>query len=209
MPLLKMTILAFKSFENPMDFMNPSMFIASFNPESYTINHNFTKDQKQTTGSSQQTAPTTSVNLKKMSFEFLIDGTGANGEEKIVLLEVKKFEKLVKSDSIIDSSSNSYLSLNKLLLLWGTFMFACEIESYAVKYTLFSQLGIPLRATISATFNESVAGSKLDIFDRLIDGDFDQVTHLHGFLSNAYSITQNVKKSVEMARAEDLNSLRG
>lgn len=212
MPLLKMTILAFKSFENPLDLKNPSMFMAMFNPSSYKVEHVFTKDATQTTGSGEQTAPITAISPKKMSFDFLIDGTGANGEDRIVLLEVMKFEKLVKSDTATIATSatqNGYLNLNKLLLLWGTFMFTCEIESYSVNYTLFSQLGIPLRATISATFNENVAGSKLGIFDSIIGGDLDQVSNLAGFLSNSFAITQNAAKSVEMAREENLNSLRG
>lgn len=206
MPLLKMTILAFKSFDNPMDLMTPSMFIAMFNPASYKVEHIFAKDEKTTAGSEGETMPTTAVSPQKMTFDFLIDGTGASGENRIVLLEVKKFEKLVKPD--VQTTEKGYLNLNKLLLLWGTFVFACEIESYSVNYTLFDQVGIPLRATISATFSENVEGSKLDIFNQILDDDLDKVVNLGGFLSNAFSVTQNAAKSVEMAREENLSSLR-
>lgn len=211
MPLLKMTILAFKSFENPADLMNPSMFTAMFNPASYKVEYVFTKDEKEATGTTGGIVLTTSVSPQKISFDFLIDGTGANGENRIVLLEVMKFEKLVKfKESVLDGATpSSHLKLNSLLLLWGTFTFACEIESYSVNYTLFNQLGIPLRATISANFVESTAGSKLNIFDRVLDNDLDQVTNLAGFLSNSFAITQNAAKSVEMARKENLSSLRG
>ncbi len=95
MALLKMTILAFKSFDNPMDLLKPRIFLAMFNPASYKVEYNFTKDKKETAGSDTQTAIVTAISLKKMTFDFLIDGTGANGDERIVLLETKKFEKLV------------------------------------------------------------------------------------------------------------------
>ncbi len=210
MALLKMTILSFKSFDNPMDLLKPSLFLAMFNPASYKIEYNFTKDKKETTGATDQTAPISAVSLKKMSFDFLIDGTGANGDNRIVLLEIKKFEKLVMPDKSIitafDNASTAQLELPKLLLVWGTFMFSCEIESFSVNYTLFNQLGIPLRATISATFSEKKMPGALDAFNN--STELEVVTNVASFLSTAYTITNNIAQSVELARSENLNSLR-
>ena len=210
MALLKMTILSFKSFDNPMDFLKPRLFLAMFNPASYKIEYNFTKDKKETSGNAEQTAPISAVSLKKMSFDFLVDGTGANGDERIVLLEIKKFEKLVmpeKSDiAAFNAAGTAQLKLPKLLLVWGTFMFSCEIENYSVNYTLFDQMGIPLRATISATFNEVVMPEALDTFNN--SAALDAVTNVASFLSTAFTITNNAEKAVDMARDENLNSLR-
>ena len=210
MGLLKMTILSFKSFDNPMDLLKPRMFLAMFNPASYKIEYNFTKDKKETAGGGIQTAKVTAVSLKKMTFDFLIDGTGANGDERIVLLEIKKFEKLVmpeKSEiTAFNDSSKEQLNMPKLLLVWGTFMFSCEVESYSVNYTLFNQLGIPLRATISATFNEVVLPEALSAFND--SAELDAITNVASFLSTAFTITNNVAKAVDMARDENLNSLR-
>ena len=210
MALLKMTILSFKSFQNPMDLLKPRLFLAMFNPASYKVEYNFTKDKKETTGNAEQTAPVTAVSLKKMSFDFLIDGTGANGDDRIVLLEIKKFEKLVMPDKsaiqACNSAGTAQLDMPKLLLVWGTFMFSCEIESYSVNYTLFNQMGIPLRATISATFNEVVMPEALNTFAN--SEVIDTVTNVASFLSTAYTITNSVEKAAEMARDENLNSLR-
>lgn len=210
MALLKMTILSFKSFVNPLDLLKPRLFLAMFNPASYKVEYNFTKDKKETSGNAEQTAPITAVSLKKMSFDFLIDGTGANGDERIVLLEVKKFEKLVmpeKSDiAAFNAASTAQLNLPKLLLVWGTYMFSCEIESYSVNYTLFNQLGIPLRATISANFSEVVMPEALSTFAD--SAELDAVTNVASFLSTAFTITNNVAKAVDLARDENLNSLR-
>ena len=193
-----------------MDFLKPRLFLAMFNPASYKIEYNFTKDKKETSGNAEQTAPISAVSLKKMSFDFLVDGTGANGDERIVLLEIKKFEKLVmpeKSDiAVFNAAGTAQLKLPKLLLVWGTFMFSCEIENYSVNYTLFDQMGIPLRATISATFNEVVMPEALDTFNN--SAALDAVTNVASFLSTAFTITNNAEKAVDMARDENLNSLR-
>ena len=215
MALMKMTVLSFKSFDNPMDLLKPRMFLAMFNPASYKVEYNFTKDNKEASGSSNQTSPATAISLRKMTFDFLIDGTGANGDERIVLLETKKFEKVVmpetqKNDLMsLTGAKESHLSLPKLLLVWGTFMFSCEIESFSVNYTLFNQVGIPLRATISATFNELIPNTKIDLLDLFEDiPGVETISNVASFLSTAFTITNNVAKAVEMGREENLNSIR-
>lgn len=210
MALLKMTILSVKSFQNPADLLKPKIFLAMFNPASYKVEYNFTKDKKETSGNTEQTAPVTAVSLKKMSFDFLIDGTGANGDNRIVLLEIKKFEKLVMPDksqiAAFNAAGTAQLEMPKLLLVWGTFMFTCEIENYSVNYTLFNQAGIPMRATISANFNEVVLSQPLDPFAN--STVLDAASNVASFLSTAFTITSSVEKAAEMARSENLNSLR-
>jgi len=213
MSLLKMTILSFKSFKNPADLLKPRIFLAMFNPASYKVEYNFTKDKKETTGDDAQNAPVHAISLRKMTFDFLIDGTGANGDQRIVLVETRKFGSVVmpeKKDLLsFNEAKKAHLELPKLLLVWGTFMFSCEIESYSVNYTLFSQLGIPLRATISATFNEIIPNPKIDILDSFEGPDaLDTISNVASFLSTAFTATNSVVQAVNMARSEDLNSLR-
>lgn len=209
MSLLKMTIFAFKSFDNPMDLIKPKIFVAMFNPASYKVDSFFAKDDKLIAGAEYNTNPVTSITPKKISFEFLIDGTGASGEQKNVLVEVMKFERLVKFESKVFETQKSFLTLNKLLLLWGTFIFTCEIETYSVNYTLFNQLGVPLRATIAATFTENTAGSKLNVFEQILDEELEEQFDILGSFGSASSLYNNASKSAEMARAENLDSLRG
>lgn len=213
MSLMKMTILSFKSFDNPADLLKPRMFLAMFNPSSYKVEYNFTKDQKEATGNDAQSAPVNAISLRKMSFDFLVDGTGANGDQRVVLLETRKFGSVVmpeKKDLLsFNSGKDAHLTLPKLLLVWGTFMFSCEIENYSVNYTLFSQLGIPLRATISATFNEIIPNPKIDILDSFeVPEAVDTISNAASFLSTAFTVTSSVVQAVNMARDENLNSLR-
>ncbi|OLY94241.1 hypothetical protein SAMN05444008_105187 [Cnuella takakiae] len=214
MTLLKMTILSFKSFEKPADLLNPRVFMAMFNPASYKVEFNLTKDKKEATGDAAQSTPVTAVSLKKMSFDFLVDGTGANGDQRVVLQETKKFESVVmpgKKDllSFNSATGNAHLKLPQLLLLWGTFVFPCEIEAFSVNYTLFNQLGIPLRATINASFNEVEPKPRVPLLDRLANAEVvETIGNAASFLSTAFSATNNVVRAVEMAREENLNSIR-
>ncbi len=210
MALLKMIILSFKSFELK-DLNRPFIFNVMFNPASYKIETNLNKDQAQTGGGAVQTSPLNAIELKKMSFDFLIDGTGASGDKRNVLLEVKKFEGVVMpSKSELNAlAQGTKPELPKLILIWGSFVFTCEIDSYAVNYTLFNSLGIPLRATISATFLEVQKGSPTDILDRFMpEAINDTVTGIASFLSTSFALTGNVAASLEKAKEENLNTLR-
>lgn len=212
MALLKMTLLSFKSFDNPVDLLKPRLFFAMFNPASYKVEYNFTKDNKEASGADGQKNPVSAIGLKKMSFDFLIDGTGANGDERIVLLETMKFEKIVMPERkdllAFNEAKSTHLVLPKLFLVWGTFLFSCEIDNYSVNYTLFNQLGIPLRATISASFLEVIPPSN-DLLTSIGESAVvDTITNVASFLSTAYTVTNNVSEAVNMARDENLNSLR-
>lgn len=210
---MKMTILGFKSFDNPADLLKPRIFTAMFNPASYKVEYNFTKDKKEASNSAESTAPVYAISLRTMTFDFLVDGTGANGDRRVVLLETKKFGSVVMPDRSeilsFNAGTSSQLSLPKLLLVWGTFMFTCEIENYSVNYTLFSQAGIPLRATISATFTEVVSKPEIDLLNSFeAPAEVETISNVASFLSTAFSATSSVVQAVEMARTEDLNSLR-
>jgi hypothetical protein len=213
MALMKMTILAFKSFNKPADLLKPRLFMAMYNPASYKVEFNINKDAKDASGGQADSKPVTSVSPRKMTFDFVFDGTGANGQTRFVLLETKNFEKVVMPDRDTDIfslvSKNENLKLPKLLLLYGTFMFSCEIDSFSVNYTLFDTFGIPLRATISATFLEVDPGPGLNAINQFADTiNLDTITNVASFLNNAFAATQNVAAAVGEARNQDLNSLR-
>lgn len=210
-----MTILAFKSFDKPMDLIKPRLFIAMFNPTSYKVESNITKDDRETAGGETQTATAQAVSLKTMTFDFVIDGTGASGEKRIVLLETRNFEKVVMPENSangfvkLSADAGKKIELPKLLLTWGTFIFTCEIESYTINYTLFDTFGIPLRATITATFKERDPKLAKNLLDLITENPVvEQITNAASFLSAAYSVTNNIAKTVDMAREENLNSIR-
>ncbi len=235
MSLMKMTILAFKSFDNPSDLVKPRIFTAMFNPPAYKVERTMVKDTQAASGSDSEANPTGSIQPSKMTFDFVIDGTGAGGQKRIVLAETRNFEQVVMpkkkedasmpgpslpADSVAGSAeqapgdgavvaNKNPVELPKLLLLYGTFMFSCEIESFSVNYTLFDSSGVPLRATISATFSEvEPRGIGASMRDFLQGDSVGTVANVAGFLSNAFAQSQNIVASVKEARSRNLNSLR-
>ncbi len=213
MALMKMTILAFKSFDKPADLLKPRLFMAMYNPAAYKVEYQINKDSKEPAGADTAPTPPTSISPRKMTFDFVFDGTGANGQQRVVLLETKNFENVVmpeKKDllsSVLPANEN--LKLPKLLLLYGTFMFSCEIESFSVNYTLFDTFGIPLRATINATFSEVNPGAAVSFLNNLTESaTANTISNVASFLNNAFAMGQNVAAAVEQARDLNLNSLR-
>ncbi|HMP91428.1 MAG TPA: hypothetical protein PKD90_01040, partial [Phnomibacter sp.] len=147
MSLLKMTILSFSStgIKQLMDI--PQIYMVMFNPNSYKteLKINFNEETPEKTETVKPRFK--NVGPKQFTFDFLVDGTGAAGYKRDVGLDVKSFIKTVGYDRNIGSGSIRYL-----LLIWGGFIQKCVIEAITVNYTLFSALGSPLRATITATF---------------------------------------------------------
>ncbi len=224
MSLMKMTILAFKSFDSPADLVKPRAFRAMFNPPAYKVERTVIKDSQTASGSNSDANPAGAVEPRKMTFDFVVDGTGASGEKRTVLVETLNFEKVVmpeKKDGATApgisadaaggalSDNKNPVELPKLLLLYGTFMFSCEIEAFSVNYTLFDSSGIPLRATISATFSEvEPRGIGASIKDFMQGDTVENVANVAGFLSNAFALSQNIAVSLDQARSRNLNSLR-
>ncbi|MEJ7679304.1 MAG: hypothetical protein WKG06_15895 [Segetibacter sp.] len=167
MSLLKMTILSFSSTGIKQLTDIPQIYMVMFNPNTYKtefkINYDITKPMK--SDDSEKLPRFSSIDSKQFSFDFIVDGTGAAGYKRDVGLDVKSFMKVVGYDvnskasaglqSAVGAATGSAAnipvpSIRKLMLMWGTFIQKCVIESITVNYTLFSSLGAPLRATISA-----------------------------------------------------------
>jgi hypothetical protein len=98
---------------------------------------------------------------------------------------------------------------NYLKLIWGAgFRFNCKLATASVKYTLFNQLGQPLRATIKATFTE-IAGNKEK--SRLQSPDLTKV-HLVKAGDTIYNLAEKEYGSesyyLQIAQANDLINYR-
>jgi hypothetical protein len=180
----------------------------------------------------------TSVESKQFSFDFLVDGTGAAGYKRDVGTDVRSFMKVVGydvnlkaagglqsavaaaagADELAGAGSEANMSavsvpgVRYLMLLWGSFIQKCVIESITVNYTLFSSLGSPLRATISATFreyNDEPKGIIKDITDTVNKFlDSGPVQGLMTVANIAFQVYNAVDQTVAIAKANDLDSIR-
>jgi len=98
---------------------------------------------------------------RTMSVELLFDGyeTGGlvpDGKGKSVAEKIKDLNTMaspVKAGSKNENERRPYMCL----VTWGTTIptFRCVIESLSTKYTMFSDDGVPLRATCTVKFKEA------------------------------------------------------
>lgn len=207
MSLLKMTILSFSSTGLKQLTDLPQVYMAMFNPNSYKteLKVNFDEQQPQKAESGKRLPRFTNVGEKQFSFDFLVDGTGAAGYKRDVGLDVKSFINTVGYDKKVGKDGGG---VRYLMLMWGSFLQKCVIESISINYTLFSSLGSPLRATISATFREyndepSELMKKIDSF---LSSDVAQSAMSVANL--AFSVYNAVDQTVAIASANNLDSIR-
>jgi hypothetical protein len=205
MSLLKMTILSFDKTGSKQLTALPQVYIVMFNPTSYKLEYKVNYDTNQPDGSDGKAAPVKNIEPQQYSFDFLIDGTGAAGYKREVLLDVESFKKTVGYDKKIGNGKGS---VRYLILLWGSMMLKCSIESISVNYTLFNSAGIPLRATISATFKERKDDP--DDFTKAMDDFFesDPVKDGLSVANIAFQAFNGVSQTIAIAEANDLNSIR-
>jgi hypothetical protein len=147
--LAKLTIIPFEDSENIQ--MGPPAgppFVVQFNPETFAIANEIDYEPVQPPpGDDGSEAKFKNIKPRTFDFEFLLDGTGANGEKREVLAQIELFKLTV----------SFYGKIHRprfLVLLWGSFIATCVLESFTITYKLFRPDGTPLRAVLSATFRE-------------------------------------------------------
>lgn len=236
MSLVKLTVLSFNNAGGPDLLAKPPMlYAAMFNPNSYKIEYKINYQPQQPNGATPSnsegaaptagaptapaaagtTTPTTPTGgpageePRTISFDFLIDGTGASGTKRNVFLDVELFKKTVGyQKSLNPTAGDTENLLPFLLLIWGTFIFQCKIESISVNFTLFDTFGIPLRATMSCTFREfpGVLGNMGNPFESALNSNqFATAASVADLMAGVANLAQGV---VSKAKDMDLNSLR-
>ncbi|MEM7105409.1 MAG: hypothetical protein AAF502_19890 [Bacteroidota bacterium] len=203
MSLLKMTIL---SFTEPADLPIPipvNLYMCMFNPESYKIENDIQYNDEQSIGEESWSPVYKGIAPRKFTFDFLIDGTGAAGSKREVFLDVMGFKSAVDFNPLINRTPY-------LLLMWGTMILNCVIDSYSINYTLFRPDGTPLRATISATFMEFKSDTFKAVENAVTAGGL--ITSIAGAAVNLTTIATESMGSpdfhIDIAKANDMDSPR-
>lgn len=163
----KLEKLKILSFEKSDYTGKPKMpFLATFNPDSYTVERKICySDKKGSNAANASEMSYNNSNSRTMSFKFLFDSTGVTGMTIPVPLQVEQF---------MEATANVHGEIHRphyLILNWGTLLFKCVLTKASVNYTLFSPAGIPLRATIDATFKEHMASLRAALEARLKSPD--------------------------------------
>ncbi|NAS14305.1 LysM peptidoglycan-binding domain-containing protein [Flavobacteriaceae bacterium R33] len=148
----KMTVRSYSDPKFEQELKDVEPFVVHVNPENYTQSTqiNFSDEQAQGTSGKQNNHNNTEP--LKMTFDFLLDRTGALGNESDAENGVKEdidhFRK-VALDMEGEIHKPRYLKL-----CWGALIFKCQLEKLDIEYKLFNKEGKPLRATLKCEFRE-------------------------------------------------------
>ena len=126
-------------------------FTVMINPASYSYNRSVSFNKKTGIGQIGNSLKYNRVKEDSVSFDIVIDGTGAvnsaapgkNSED--VKTQIQKLDKVLGYDGNIHEPKHSRL-------LWGSLIFFGRMESMSSQYTLFKPSGEPLRAKIKLAF---------------------------------------------------------
>jgi nucleoid-associated protein YgaU len=204
--LARMLIIPFADSETVQ--MGPPAgppFIAQFNPESFSVSTEIeyaSTDEAQ--GSDGGPAKFKGIKARSFSFDFLLDGTGAQGDKREVVLQVEAFKLTVGFWGDIHRP-------RFLVLQWGTFIVTCVLESYTVTYRLFRADGTPLRATLSASFREHKPKALEELMKNLSSPD---LVHAHLVKDGehlsliSHRIYKDPRYYLDVAEKNGLNNVR-
>lgn len=143
----KMTIIPLKA-SSPIPLPSGLPYVVQFNPETYDERVETVFNQEQPIGADGRHNHFNRTQPRTFTFEFLIDGTGATGDDKReVIAEIALFKKTVEFKGADHKPSF-------LLLVWGTYVVVAVLADLTIKYTMFRKNGTPLRAILTATFIE-------------------------------------------------------
>ncbi len=148
----KMIIQSFSDpkFEDELKDAGP--FIVHVNPENYTQSTTINFSEEQAPGTSANGSNHEKTEPVTLGFDFLLDRTGALGNESDsengVEDDIALFRK-VTLDFEGEIHKPRYLKL-----CWGSLIFKCQMEKLDVEYKLFNREGKALRANLKCSFRE-------------------------------------------------------
>ncbi len=141
-------------------------YMLQLNPSNYSrTNGNKMGDTKKKTettvlASGLKVAKVLPPGPESIKITFTIDATGAVPGFRSVKSDIAKFKNL-----FFDVNPSIHTN-NWCWLVWGDLDFDCKLETLDVNYNLFNALGIPIRATVNATFIEYLdPGKELSNFN--------------------------------------------
>ena len=217
--VLKLTILPFEDVDGVLGVPAGPPFIAQFNPETYTDTVEYAyAEQDPPQGEAASEAKFKNVNPKKFSFELLLDGTGVSpapppagaleatapstGLSVVAQLELFK--------ATVGFAGNIHRP-RFLMLVWGRLIATTVLENYSVAYKLFSPAGLPIRATLTASFREHVPKGMGSLLKNLASPD---IHHVHKVIEGdrlptiVHAVYKDTAHYFDVARANGLDSIR-
>lgn len=140
--------LLIKAYSDPEFSSSAGEYEADINPEKFTHNHSISYTEPTNASSEGNTPKFKSIGPESVSFTLHYDATGiikTNADRDVN----ESIEALKEITYVYDGTIHRS---NYLVISWGTFIFACTLDSIKVDYTMFKSDGTPLRATADVSF---------------------------------------------------------
>ena len=193
-------------------------FTVMYNPNTFSQNYRSVWVEETPQGGSAETQSYRRLKSDSVSFDFLFDGTGVSGVGSTAI----DLNPAVGEVGYVQEQIDDFLALtqglngsthepNFLQLSWGTFIFNGVMSTATVTYKLFHSSGAPLRASINATFKQSVSRTEQAAQARLQSPD---LTHFK-IVKAGETLPLIAKKTygdsryyLEIARVNNINNFR-
>lgn len=205
---LKMLVVGFSDSTYTLPAFIPP-FKAHVNPENYTQSVSVNFSNQQAPGTSGAASKHNNIDPQTLQFDFLLDRTGALGNLATgpvgVTLDILHFKKLTLN---YDGEKHRP---RFLMLIWGTLIFKCQLQSLQVEHKMFSPQGLPLRAVLKATFREFIEDSARNLMENKSSPD---LTHVRTVKEGdtlplmAERIYGDPKYYIEVARINGITNFR-
>jgi len=182
-------------------------YTVMFNPNNIVVKLQVDRDEKQADGETSAPMKFKRIKPQDYSFEFVIDGTGANGdkEKKEVPQEVEKFLKVIY---LLKGEEHRP---NYLKILYGSVLLKCVLKSVDITYNLFSPNAKPLRAKVNATFTSCLDQELSEMINNKSSPDLTHSRKLKKsdkLVTMANTIYKKNTHYLEVARANELDTFR-
>ena len=181
-------------------------YTVMFNPNNISVKLAVDRDGTQADGETSAPMKFKRIKPQDYSFEFIIDGTGSNGEpKKDVPVEVEKFL------TVIYTYKGDQHQPNYLKILYGSILLKCVLKSVDITYNLFSPNAKPLRAKVNASFTSCL---DQDLSEMINNKNSPDLTHSRKLKRSdkLISVANNLYNKnlyyVEVARANDFDTFR-
>lgn len=147
----------------------PKRFTAHFNPEEYTINKDNAYAVQGIPGLGAPLVQFVNGNLRTLEMELFFDTYDSpDATKRDVRTLTSAFVGLMDIDSDLHAPPI-------LLVSWATLQFTCVLARVSQKFVMFADDGKPVRARVSATFNEVVDAEQEAKRSNLQTSDFTKV----------------------------------
>ena len=205
----KLTKLSFKAYSDSAfttEDTDSGEYTVMFNPNSLSLKLSIDRSDKQAPGSTSSEQNFVKLKPQDYVIEFVIDGTGATGEDVIdVATNVISFL------NVVYNYKSDQHRPNYVMITYGAVLLKCVLKDVNITYNLFNPDGTPLRAKVNCTFSSAMDQELSEMMNSKNSPDMTHKRVLkqdEPLIAVANSIYKNNNYYLDVAAKNNLNNFR-